>query len=138
MGDITNTDKFAGTFEGVYDGSQDNEAARYSFVALTNYRIIWTQVHGDFKNAAKVVLFEPYPHWRELHECCGLVVRAAVKMDKTQIYTERGCARMMGDAMTVLMKKYGHRVPRWWIPLMQELRGERKPKVNAQQTAQTR
>jgi len=124
----TNAAKFAGLFEGTYDGRQEDEKARASFMAISNHRITWTQVHGDVKNAAKAVLFEPYPHWQELYECCGLVVRAAVKIDKTQIYTERGCARIMGDAMTVMMKKYGLKVPRWWIPIMQELRGEKRPK----------
>jgi hypothetical protein len=113
---------FAGCFMGDYDGRQDDAAARRDFSLLTCHRIMWTQAHGDFKDIEKRLDFTPYPHWRELHECCGLVVHEAIRMDSRLQWTQPQAARLMDYAMKVLRKKYGFNAPRWWIPLMNQLR----------------
>ena len=123
---ITLADKFNGHFQRPYDGRQDDELGRADFCRLTNNHIIWTQVHGDFKNVEKRALFVPYPHWRELHECCGVAVAESIKADPYCFYSDPACARIMGAAMVILRKKYGLNVPRWWIPVMNEVRGVKK------------
>lgn len=120
--------QFAGYFIGSYDGQQDDEQGRADFNRLTNFNIMWTQVHGDVKNATKRALFVPYAHWKELHECCGMAVRAhAVNGD--DYYGNLTCAKIMQTAMEILRKKYGLNAPKWWIPMMMELREDKaKPK----------
>lgn len=122
---------FAGYFKASYDGRQDDEIARAEFLRLTNSHIVWTQVHGDFKDKAKAATFQPYPHWRELHECCGLAVREWSK-DRYEYFSGNiTCAKIMQTAMQILKMTYGLNAPKWWIPLMRKLRGEeqqQKPK----------
>ncbi|MFZ3276613.1 MAG: hypothetical protein WA182_06880 [Candidatus Sulfotelmatobacter sp.] len=114
-----------------YDGSYHDatgfptpeaEEAAASFRRLSADRIQWCQVHGDLKNAAKRVLFQPYRHWPELYESCRLVVKATLEMRPTQDWNESVAARVMGDVMTVMRKKYGLDVPKWWFPILKILR----------------
>ena len=52
----TVADHFHGYFGGNYDGSYHTpqaDAARRDFDRLTDNCLMWTQVHGDFKDAAK-------------------------------------------------------------------------------------
>jgi len=121
--DKTLSEVFAGCFQHTYDGSQQDRVSYHEFNLLTDNRISWTQVHGDVKDLAKRALFVPYPHWRELHECCGLAIRSAISLDKTQLHSGIDCARIMGAAMAILKKKYGHDAPKWWLPLMRQVRG---------------
>lgn len=117
---------FQGLFTANYDGSYHTaraEAARRDFDCLTNNSLLWTQVHGDFKDAAKRALFNPYPHWPELHECCRDSVRAHTDLE-TQFLGGVTCAKIMRDAMTILRERYGLNVPRWWLPLIDRLRGK--------------
>jgi hypothetical protein len=118
----TVVEQFQGLFQHEYEGAQKDERARLDFMCLTNYKITWTQVHGDFKDVAARARFVPYPHWKELHECCGIAVRETIAADKMVFYSDIMCARMMGAAMQILMDKYGLKAPRWWYPLMKELR----------------
>ena len=123
---------FAGSFtQPHYDGSYHDargfrtaasEEASHSFAALTDSHIIWSQVHGNFKDATKRALFTPYPHWPELYDACQRVVRAHSELG-TEWWGPLTAAKLMGDAMTVLREKYGHQVPRWWLPVMNGLRG---------------
>lgn len=128
MGDRETTvaARFAGYFGEVYDGSYDTREAeqpRADFIRLTNYQIMWAQVHGNFKDAVKRETFQPYPHWKELHECCGRIVRQYAK-DRVYWQGDITGARMMNDAMRLLRSLYGINAPRWWIPLMRQMRGE--------------
>jgi hypothetical protein len=123
----TVADHFAGYFEGSYDGQQSDDRARAEFVRLTNSYIVWTQVHGDFKDKAKAAVFVPYPHWRELYECCGMAVREWSKDKYEYFQGDITCARIMDTAMKILRMKYGLNTPKWWIPLMRTLRGEKQP-----------
>jgi hypothetical protein len=116
-------EKFRGCFERIYRGNQDDRAARYEFGLLTNNHILWTQVHGDFKDLAKRLKFEPYPHWTKLHECCGHAIREAIKMDPKGLYCDSACAKIMDAAMVHLRTKYSLNAPRWWIPLKRKLQG---------------
>lgn len=109
-------------FQRAYDGSKDDEYARADFMRLTNFQIVWTQVHGDFKDVAKRATFQSYPHWRELHECCGIAVRETIAADKMCLYSDIMCARIMGAAMAILRSKYGFNAPKWWIAVMNQLR----------------
>jgi hypothetical protein len=107
-----------------YDGSYHTplaESARASFVELTGGIIMWTQVHGDFKNVVKRGLFEPYPHWSELYRSCRAVVEAHAALN-TQFSGDVTRARIMGDAMALLRAKYGHNAPKWWLRIMNQLR----------------
>ena len=117
------SEMFKGHFENSYDGQQGDERARAEFMQLSNFHISWTQVHGDFKDLAKRVTFVPYPDWPQLYECCGLAIRAAIAEDKTTFYSDHQCARIMGAAMQILKTKYGKATPKWWYPVMLELRG---------------
>ena len=117
----TIADHFAGYFARSYDGRQDDPAARADFCRLTNNYIMWTQVHGDFKNQAKAAAFVPYPHWRELHECCGLAVREWAK-NRNMWSGDITCARIMDTAMKVLRMKYGLNAPKWWLAMIVQLR----------------
>jgi len=117
---------FKGYFGGSYDGSYgrpEAEQPRADFIRLTNFNIMWAQVHGSFKDKVKEVTFTPYPHWKELHECCGRIVRQYEK-DGEFWHGDITGARMMEHAMKLLRSLYGLNAPRWWIPLMKQMRGE--------------
>jgi len=120
-------DHFRGTFEGTYDGSYGTRTADYaraSFGRLTDCRIMWAQIHGDFKDAAKRALFVQYPHWPELYECCRDVIRAHAPLNTQYIDGGHTCARIMREAMVVLRARYGVNAPRWWLPLLDAVRGK--------------
>jgi hypothetical protein len=129
---ITVKEKFNGLFtQQRYDGSYHDatgfrtaasEEASRSFFALTDGAVVWTQVHGDFKDAAKRAMFAPYAHWPELYDALRSVIRAHGDLG-TEWWGSATGAKVMGDAMTVLREKYGHSVPRWWLPVMNRLRG---------------
>ena len=117
---------FRGYFAGDYDGSyetRNSDRARLDFDRLTNLQLIWAQVHGNFKDPAKRALFVPYPHWPELHECCRDAVRAHTELGN-YFYGGETCANIMRDAMTILRARHGLKVPRWWLPIMDKLRGK--------------
>jgi hypothetical protein len=102
--------------------TDSSEEASNSFGALTDHAIQWAQVHGNFKDATKRAMFTPYPYWTELYDACQRVVRAHVDLGTEWWGPETG-AKLMGDAMVVMREKYGHQVPRWWLPIMNRLRG---------------
>ncbi|MBZ5534001.1 MAG: hypothetical protein LAO20_21430 [Acidobacteriia bacterium] len=117
---------FRGYFTGDYDGSYQTpqaDRARHDFDRLTGFRLIWAQVHGNLKDAAKRALFKPYPHWPELYECCRDAIREHIALE-TEHSGGTTCARIMRDAMTILRVRHGLNVPRWWLPIMDELRGK--------------
>lgn len=114
-----------------YDGSYhdstgfrtaSSEEAAESFSRISCGKIQWCQAHGDLKDAAKRVLFTPYPHWAELYEACRLIVQANIDLNK--MWDEATAAKMMGDVMTVMRKKHDLNVPKWWFPIMKLLRGQ--------------
>jgi|GEM_PF-5063318 len=111
-------------YDGSY-GTEESHVARRDFSQLTNGAIMWSQVHGDFKDAAKRVLFTPYSHWPELYQSCRAVLKAHIAVD-TQYWGPATNAKMMGDVMTVLREKHKANVPRWWLPIMNGLRGKGK------------
>jgi hypothetical protein len=119
--------QFAATFRApAYDGSYGTELShkvRQSFYELTKH-INWSQVHGDFKDVVKRGLFQPYPYWPELYSCCQSVVQSHAELG-TQFLGDYTRARMMGEVMALLRAKYGHDVPRWWLPIMNLLRGKK-------------
>lgn len=126
----TVAERFAGYFQSSYDGRYnvpEAEAGREDFIRLTCYQIAWAQVHGSFKDKVKQETFTPYPHWRELHECCGRIVHQYAK-DGEYWHGEATAARIMQDAMRLLRSLYGFDAPRWWIPLMRQMRGEETPR----------
>lgn len=116
---------FQGFFTGTYDGSYGTPQAdrvRHDFDRLTDCHLMWSQVHGDFKNAAKRAVFQPYQHWPELYQCCKDAIREHAALGTT---FEGGhtLAQVMRDAMTILRLRHRLNVPRWWLPLMDDLRG---------------
>lgn len=111
-------------YDGSYGTTQADDARR-SFSELTDGRIMWTQVHGDFKNVVKRGLFTPYPHWSELYDCCRTVLGGHAALG-TQFLGDATRARLMGESMALLRAKHGHSVPRWWLPVMNALRAEGK------------
>jgi hypothetical protein len=115
---------FRGYFENSsYDGSQDDTRARHDFSRLTDNWILWTQVHGDFKDVAKRCLFEPYPYWHQLYLCCKQVVEQSSALgNQYQYWGPLTNAKMMGDVMTVMRQRYKLNTPRWWLPIMNKLR----------------
>jgi hypothetical protein len=119
---------FAGYFtEPTYSGCYNNaasDAARQSFSELTDGRIMWAQVHGDHKDIVKRAEFRQYPHWSELYDCVRSVLKCHADLD-TEFLGAWTCARIMGDAMSLLKKRYGKNAPVWWLPIMQTLRGKR-------------
>jgi hypothetical protein len=115
---------FTGTFDGSY-GTSQADRARHDFDRLTNNWLLWTQVHGDFKDAAKRAVFVQYPHWSELYECCRDAIREHAVLE-TQWVGKPTCAKIMRDAMTILRLRHNMKVPRWWLPLMDQLRGARE------------
>lgn len=119
-------EQFAGYFQSEYDGSYgtvESDIARRDFGRLTENYLIWAQVHGNFKDAAKRALFKPYPHWIELYECCRDSVREHAALE-TEYLGGVTCAKIMRDAMTILRERHGLNVPRWWLPVMDSLRGK--------------
>jgi len=127
-------EQFAEVFtEPDYDGSYHTplaESVRESFIELTGGCIVWTQVHGDFKNVVKRGLFEPYPHWAELYRCCRTVIEGHAALN-TQFCGDHTRARIMGEAMALLRAKYGHNAPKFWLPIMNRLRATNDEKVHA-------
>ena len=124
----TVAEHFQGYFIGSYDGSYGttaSDAARIDFDRLTEFKLLWAQVHGNFKDAAKRALFKPYPHWPELYKCCQDAIREHGALE-TEFSGGTTCARIMRDAMTILRVRHGFNVPRWWLPMMDELRGAPK------------
>jgi hypothetical protein len=114
----------------VYDGSYHDtrgfrtdasEEASASFAALTNNIIIWTQVHGDVKNAVARAACIQYPNWPELYSCCRDVIRAHGELG-SEFWGPLTCAKLMGDAMQLLRGRHKVNVPRWWLPIMSKLR----------------
>jgi hypothetical protein len=118
-------DRFRGFFTApMYDGSYGtdaSDAARQSFSELTNCRIMWAQVHGDHKDPVKRATFEPYPHWTELYDCARSILKSHEELG-TFFAGPVTCAKLMGQTMELLKKRYGYNVPRWWLPLMKVLR----------------
>jgi len=127
-------DKFKGLFsQESYDGSYHDatgfrtaksEEAAQSFGELTSGCLNWCQVHGDVKDATKRALFEPYSHWTELYDSCKRVLKAHADL-KTEWWGDATGAKMMGDAMTVLRERHHMNAPKWWLPVMKRLRGQR-------------
>ncbi len=123
---------FTGLFaEPEYDGSYHDssgfptplaEHASASFRALTDGALVWTQVHGDFKNAVKRSMFVPYAHWPELYGCCRDIVKSHADIG-TQWWGPLTAAKLMSDAMTLLRERHGVNAPRWWLPIINRLRG---------------
>jgi hypothetical protein len=131
-------ERFQGYFVGDYDGSYHTpqaDRARHDFDRLTDNRLLWTQVHGDFKDAAKRALFVPYPHWPELYQCCKDAVREHTALE-TQYVGGPTCAKIMRDAMTILRARHSLNVPRWWLPMMDQLRGKNHEMERAKKAPQ--
>jgi hypothetical protein len=133
----TIADHFARYFGSEWDGQYHTDfrdrtpgevAAREDFCQLTNNAIIWTQIHGDFKNAAKRATFTPYPHWAKLHECCRDAVREHSALGDDWI-GDFSAAKLMHTAMQILKKRYDINAPRFWLPMIRQLRDDktRKP-----------
>ena len=111
-----------------YDGSFGTkiaDIAREDFNRLSAFNIMWTQVHGDVKDIVKRSMFEPYPHWTELYDCCKRVLKSHAELN-TQFCGDYTCARIMGDAMALLRARHGYSAPRWWLPVMKRLRESEK------------
>lgn len=131
---------FKGFFTKNYDGGfgwPQDIVGREDFDRLTYGRIIWTQVHGDFKDAAKRALFNPYPYWPELHKACRDVIREHAKLE-TEFSGPDTCARIMRDAMKVLRARHGVNTPRWWLPLMDQIAGRDRQEQPAKSTRRTK
>jgi hypothetical protein len=124
---VTVAEHFRGHFTApTYDGSYGTEQAydvSSSFFTLSGSRMNWSQVHGDFKNVVKRGMFEPYPHWPELYDCARRVVKGNSDLGLS-FCGDLTCAKMMSEVMTLLREKHGHNVPRWWLPIMGQLRGK--------------
>jgi len=129
-------DKLNGLFsQAFYDGSYHDstgfrtaasEEAALSFYELTGHRLSnWCQLHGDFKDATKRAIFEPYPHWSELYDSCRRIVQSHSEL-KTEWWGEVTAAKLMGDAMTVLRERHHMQVPKWWLPIMRQLREKKE------------
>jgi hypothetical protein len=122
-------DQFCECFtQSSYDGSYGTDAAieaRQSFSELTAESVIWSQVHGDFKNVVARGMFQPYPHWAELYECARVVLAGHAALG-TEFDGDPTRARLMGDAMALLRAKYKANVPKWWLPIMNKLRASAK------------
>jgi len=124
----TVADHFRGHFTGDYDGSygtNKSHAARRDFNQLMDLRLNWAQVHGDFKDVVKRAMFQPYPHWPELYQCCRDVIREHEKLETQYVGTET-LARVMRDAMNLMRARHNLNAPRWWLPMMDALRGKNK------------
>ncbi len=118
------------TYSGEYGSASGYQppAARiagHDFDRLTNNVLVWTQAHGDSKDAAARATFQPYPHWPELYQCCKDVLRehGTGKLD-TDYFGKFTNARLMGDVMTLMRRRHGLDVPKWWLAIMKKLRGQ--------------
>ena len=117
------------TYDGSYHTDTDwsrDEKAQESFRRLTDGCIVWTQVHGDVKNAVKAAMFQPYPHWPQLYECARDIVEQHRRLN-TSFHGDITCAKLMRDTMTLLRARYGVNAPKWWLPIMDKLQN-REPK----------
>jgi hypothetical protein len=124
-------EQFAGTFTADhYDGSYHDESgfrtaasdeASSSFSELTGGLLQWSQVHGNVKDVVRRAMFEPYPHWSELYDCCKRVIKEHVALNR-EFSGDVTRARLMGDAMALLKAKYGKNAPKCWLPIMKSLR----------------
>jgi hypothetical protein len=135
MDSKTVTQHFAGYFEldtyaGEYGsaGGYQPPAARqagHDFDRLTDCVLVWTQVHGDFNDVAARATFQPYGHWMELYQCCKDVLRehGPGKLN-TYYYGQLTNARLMGDVMSLMRRRYGLNCPKWWLAIMKKLRGQ--------------
>lgn len=111
-----------------YDGSYGTDAsveARQSFSELTGGSIVWSQVHGDFKDVVKRGLFTPYPHWTELYDCVRIVLVQHAALN-TEFIGDFSRARIMGETMALLKAKYKANAPKCWLPIMNALRASEK------------
>jgi hypothetical protein len=128
-------ERYAGHFQlPSYDGSYGTtqaDAARGDFAVLTNYEIGWAQVHGDTKNTVSRAMFEPYTHWRDLYAACRDIVRQHCELD-TEYWGPLTDAKIMGDVMTLLRKRDGLNVPKWWLPIMSKIRKQEKQSRQAE------
>jgi hypothetical protein len=129
----TVADHFAGYFTlDRYDGSHNyerkrgtpqyvmEEKARLDFYRLIPEHFSWTQVHGDLKTEWKKATFTPYPHWPELYESCKLAIAAHAG---EWFSGNETCAKIMDTAMHILRASHGMNAPRWWLAIMNQLRG---------------
>ena len=117
------------TYDGSYHGANGfrtpaSEEACGSFFELTHGNVVWSQVHGDFKSVVARGLFQPYEHWPELYECCRKIIEGHAALN-TVFEGDDTRAKIMGESMALLKAKYGYRVPRWWLPVMNKLRGKK-------------
>ena len=111
-----------------YDGSYGTDAsveARQSFSELTAGRVVWSQVHGDFKNVVARGMFQPYPHWSELYDCIRIVLVQHAALN-TEFIGDYSRARIMGETMQLLRAKYKVNAPKCWLPIMNALRATGK------------
>jgi hypothetical protein len=124
---------FEGTFEpgSSYDGGYHtdtdwsrDEQAQEAFRRLTDRRMSWCQVHGDFKSAVKAAMFQPYAHWPQLYECARDIVEQHRRLN-TSFHGDITCAKLMGDTMALLRARYKLNVPKWWLPIMNDIRGRK-------------
>jgi len=114
------------TYDGSYHDAQGfrtdaSEEACASFRALTDGAIVWTQVHGDVKNAVARAAFVQYPNWPELYACCRDIIRSHSELG-TEWLGPLTAAKLMGDAMQLLRGRHKANAPRWWLPIMARLR----------------
>lgn len=130
-------DRFTRPYDGSYDDSREVYIAREDFMQLTDYHISWAQVHGDFKDVVKRAMFIPYPYWKELHQACGDVIREHSKLG-TEYVGRETCVRLMRDAMKLLRARHGFNTPKWWLPLMDQLRGVEKKETKTPACAELR
>jgi hypothetical protein len=111
-----------------YDGSYGTDAsaeARQSFSELTGGSIVWSQVHGDFKNVTARCMFQPYQHWTELYDCVRVVLVQHAALN-TEFIGDYSRARIMGETMAVLKAKHKANAPKCWLPIMNALRASGK------------
>src|SRR6266404_9652017 len=74
-----------------YDGSYGTDISacmRHDFGQLTHDQIIWSQVHGDFKDIIKRADFEPYPYWPALYDCCKDILAQHYKLSTQYLGSE--------------------------------------------------
>jgi len=116
---------FRGYFQlPAYHGEYGNEIgaiARRDFSMLTDSRISWAQVHGDFTDVAKRAMFQTYQHWPELYQAIKDVLEQHQQLG-TFFNGAATCGKLMDDAMRLLKMRNGKNAPRWWIPLMKQVR----------------
>jgi hypothetical protein len=120
-------DEYDGSYARSRKMSGAEDQARADFFRLTDNYLIWTQVHGDYKDRAKAARFKPYEHWPQLYESCKRAVAAhSTDAFDCSFNGSETCAKIMDTAMRILKMEYGLNAPKWWLPLIYQLRG--KPK----------